>query len=191
MSKRKLQIPYHPSKKSRKGDFWPDFQKSFFGTLSDPVGTLVSLARGHDPSWNRNKGWRNITTFDHRKGFIGGLLGSLGVSYLKKALEGGLDALTRKSGNTSPAFIQHLLLNKTFDPSATFSNFNAIKQRRGRSMPHPDYMRNSGISDMLFSLLQNQTVRDYGKKAALTGASYLLPRLINWISGKFSNKNNV
>ncbi|MGL5592319.1 MAG: hypothetical protein ACRDDH_00065 [Cetobacterium sp.] len=180
MVKRKLTFP-SPYNKKRLGDFWGDFKNSFFGTISDPIGTLVSLAKGQQPSWNRSSAWKNMSIFDHRKGFIGNLLSSFGIGYLKDALTGGIDAIGRKSNfNYDPGFMHYKLLYR-------HPNIKRDLLRNGRSMPHPSvyYDRRGGpLTDMLYNFLQNKTVRDIGKKALITGAGVIVPKAIDYVGKK-------
>lgn len=191
MGKRKLTFPTPPSKRQygdRYSGFWDDFSKGFFGTISDPGGTLVSLFKGQQPMWNRGSAWRNISTFDHRKGrkgFLGGLLSNFGLSYLKDALTGTIDAVGRRSNFINhPAIMQYKLLYK-------HPNLKRELMRNSRSMPHPDIYydrRGNPLADMLYSFLQNQTVRDIGKKALVTGAGVLIPKALSYIGSKFNGK---
>ena len=57
--KRKRSNPIFSNKRRKK-----NFAKAFFGTLGDPIGTIISLIRKQPPSWKRNSG--GLNNFDMR-----------------------------------------------------------------------------------------------------------------------------
>lgn len=187
MAKRKrTSLTSTRSKKIRRGNYWENFGRSFFGTLSDPLGTVVSLIKGQQPSWNQ-RGKGIIERFDHRRGFIGGFLSSMGTNYLKQMLEGAIGAATRKEGvkksilSKDPRLLAYKLIHRNagvndiyfHNPKSTFQYL-------------PFDIRNNGISDTLYNIYTNPTVRQYGKKAAVLAATYAIPRALDYIL----NKNN-
>lgn len=179
MPKRKSNSLSLPSAK-RGGSYWNNFSKSFFGTLENPLGTIISLARGQPPSWsNRAKG---IKVFDERQGSIGNLLSSFAWGGIKNMLQGAIDASTRNSGirnlgNSSNLLAHHLL---QVCPPKIQSGFlkNAHNRRFTRVVPM--HRGGNALTDILYNLLQNPAVREFGKKAAITTAGILIPKAINY-----------
>lgn len=187
MVKRKLSLPrsYHSKKVRRNGDIG----SAIFGTLQDPIGSVISLISGQTPpSWQtRGNGLR---LFDHRKGLLGGLLNGFGMGFLGNMASGILNAATRGSAmpvdlSSDPRLLAYKL---------TYRNY--LKEPRFRNDPR--FMhdarfnnRNSGIASFLLGLVKNPTVRQFAKKAALSAAGVLVPKAVEKIVEHVEKKRNV
>ncbi|DAC81472.1 TPA_asm: hypothetical protein [Anelosimus tangle-web spider MELD virus] len=178
-----------PSKK-RKSGYWNDFGRSFFGTLGDPVGTIISLSKGQQPEWNRHSG---LATFDHRRGFVGNILNNFGMGYLNDVVNGTLHAVNRKS-KINP-FDYRLLAYKLHKaPSKPIREKELFRTHSVHPFTAmPSDIRKSSVNDSLYNLLQsetvknflkNKTVRDIGKKALITTAGIAIPKAIEYLTRK-------
>lgn len=163
-----LSLPTPAYVKNRGRGYAHNFGKSFFGTLGDPFGTVISLFKGENPSWNRHKG---IKSFDHRKGFINfaNILNSLGQSYLTDIAKKGVEAITRRSAINlnDPRLLAYKVYHRyPVVPHTTLIRYDTLNP----------YTRHSGIgSDALNYILQNQTLRSLGKTALTSAAGVILP----------------
>lgn len=182
MPKRKHSLPTVSSKKFRGHGFWQDFGRGFFGTIGNPIGTVVSVIKGQNPSW-----WRanKLRVFDHRRGFVGGILSSLGAGYLKDALSGAFDAIQRKSSiqMTSPSILNYKLNSR---PHYLTPNY-VTREGLPVYIQHGPYRKN-GIADLFLNIIRNPTVQKYGTKVGLTAASYLVPKAIDYFTSRNAKK---
>lgn len=183
MPKRKHSFPTISSKRMFRGHgFWQDFGRGFFGTIGNPLGTLISVIKGQNPDWMRAN---RLRLFDHRRGFIGGILSSLGTSYLKDVLGGGLNALQRKSSVPSN---HHSILNYKLHSRP----YHLIPNYFDKGLPiyiqHGPYRKN-GLADTVLGLMKNPLVKEYGLKAALSAGSYLIPKGLNYLISRNAKKN--
>jgi len=185
MVKRKLILPTSSrTKRSRGGDYWQDFGTSFFGTLGDPIGTIISLAKGDRPSWSKRGS--KIVAFDHRNGFLGGFLNSMGLNYLQDMLSGAVNAISRKSAinakilSADPRLLAYKL---TFKSKHRPSKINFAKNKLTYTYLPTD-IRRSGLGDTLVKLLTSPTAKALAKKAAITAATYGIPKAIDYFQSR-------
>ena len=181
MPKRKRTLPTSSrTKRLRKGSTWAEIGQTFFHALEDPLGGMISLVKGDLPAWSKRGS--KIVPFDNRKGFIGGLINSMGLNYLKDMLEGAVTAVSRNSAIKASVLAQdpRLLaykLTHRFNNQPTRFYFTRNKS----NMTHlPTDIRRSGIGETVYAILNNPTVRSIGKKAAIATATYALPRALDY-----------
>lgn len=189
MPKRKHTLPISlRTKRARHSGYWDDFGTSFFGTLGDPIGTVISLAKGDRPSWSKRGS--QIIPFNHRKGFIGGFLNSMGLNYLKDMLSGAVDAVSRKSAvnakvlSRDPRLFAYKLIHRYNNrPHSMY-----FAQNKNNYTYLPTDIRRSGIGEMMYKFATDPRVQTFGKKAALSLATYAVPRAINYLISKTKKK---
>ena len=189
MPKRKLTLPTSSRTKIlRGGSYWDDFGTSFFGTLGDPIGTVISLAKGDRPSWSRRGS--KIVPFDQRKGFLGGFLNSMGTNYLTDMIKGAADAVSRNSAvnakvlSRDPRLLAYKLTHR-YKHRPTPLHF--VKNKMTFTYLPTD-VRRSGLGETLYSLVTSPGFKAFGKKAAITAASYAIPRAIDYFLNRSKKK---
>lgn len=184
MPKRKLTLPTSSrTKRLRKGGYWDDFGTSFFGTLGDPIGTVISLAKGDKPSWSKRGS--KIVAFDNRKGFLGGIINSMGIGYLQDLLGGAVNAVSRNSAISAATLTNdpRLLAYKLIHRHNKNPQMHFVRNKSFITYLPTD-VRKSGVADSLIQLINNPSVRSFGKKAAIAAASYAIPKALDYILSK-------
>ena len=161
-------LPTQQVKKRRGNDFFD----ALWGTLKDPIGTLVSVARHQPPSWLQRGSGREVPlrVFDIRKSS-----GPINVTshILNKAF-----TKYRKTGTM------------TIDP-ADMAMISPTKYwSRDNNNNVFTYRRKSGLFDTILSMLTSPTARNLAKRIGISAASSALPAVASWTINKLRGRNN-
>lgn len=147
------------TKKKRKGS---DFSKAFFGTLGDPIGTIISLIRKQPPSWARNN-----------------RLSPAALRYERK-LENFRNR--HRYARSMPYFPPTPIVSV---PNSPFGTAFGRSIRRSRIFD----MRKGNLIDFFAKIITNPSFQSFGKKALISVGSSAIPAAISWAAKKIKRKN--